>query len=411
MRKLIFFLFAITCVLCIYGCDKVDQTSVYKMKMPVYEKMSSIRAVQISVLPSRPLDETGKIYIYKDYLFINEPMKGVHIYNNANPARPIGVSFIEIPGNVDMAIKDNVLYADSYVDLLVFDLSSPEKPTLITRKEDVFKSLYGYKSTNVIVDYKDTIIRNSDIEKYSPWIDRGEMIMYNSSVDYSTSNSYGVGGSMARFTLANEHLYTVDNSNLNLFDVSSTRNPKFVKEIMIGWGIETIFPYKDKLFIGSNTGMYIYDVSSASNPTLISRYSHLNACDPVVVNDDYAYVTLRTGVACGGVQNVLEVIDIKDLKNPKLLKSYQMKNPHGLALTGDFLYLCEGDFGLKSFGVKDVLNIDKNQIQYLENLNSTDVIPGPKSLIVIGKNGVCQYDYSNKSNLKLLSCISNDDEK
>ena len=33
----------------------------------------------------------------------------------SDPADPQNIAFITIPGNVDIAIKENVLYADSYI--------------------------------------------------------------------------------------------------------------------------------------------------------------------------------------------------------------------------------------------------------------------------------------------------------
>lgn len=101
----------------------------------------------------------------------------------------------------------------------------------------------------------------------------------------------------------------------------------------------------------------------------------------------------------------LQVVDITDLYRPTLVKAYPMLNPHGLALAGDYLYVAEGKHGLKSFNVADVLNIDKNQLEFLRSMKSVDLIPGPKSLIVIGPDGVCQFDYSTPSVLKPLSCI------
>jgi len=389
------------------GCDKVESNTYFKTRLPVFEKMSNMRKLMTSVVAPQPLEQTGKIYIFKDYLFINEPMKGIHIFNNANPANPTALSFLNIPGNVDMAVKDNVLYADSYVDLLTFDLSNPEQPTLLHRVEEAFKNVYQYdyetqSLSNVIVRYVDTIINREDVHKYNPY----GIKEYAYSENISAGGSYGQGGSMARFTLANEHLYAVDNSSLNLFNVSDKTKPVFSKNIKLGWGIETIFPYKNNLFIGTNSGMYIYNIDDAAQPKELSRYDHVRACDPVVVNDDYAFVTLRTGAFCAGVVNVLEVVDIKDLTKPRLLKTFQMQNPHGLGLAGDVLYICEGQFGFKSFNAKDVTKVGDMPLEHLAKLNSTDVIPGPKSLIVIGENGVCQYDYSDKAKLKLLSCIS-----
>ena len=408
-------------LLTLLSCDKINQETHYRTIMPIYEKMSTIRQMSVTLEEPRTIENFGKIYIYKDFLFINEPLKGIHIYDNSNPSQPYSVTFLNIPGNVDMAVKDNVLYADSYVDLLSFDLSVPTKPQLVHRNEDVFKSVYRYnyetKSlTDIILRYVDTVLTHAEVDKYSPFLKKEDKVFmdYYYSANYSSGgntsgnsgSTYGQGGSMARFTLAKEHLYTVDDRNLNLFNVSITKKPTFTKTINLGWGIETIFPYKNNLFIGSNAGMYIYNIDKPSDPVELSRYEHLRACDPVVVNDKYAFVTLRSGAACGGVQNVLEVVDIQNLKAPKLVKSYQMKNPHGLGLYNNMLYLCEGEFGFKSFDISDVTAIDQHAVENIENLKSTDVIVGPKSMIIIGPDGVCQYDYSNSKKIKLLSCIN-----
>jgi hypothetical protein len=153
------------------------------------------------------------------------------------------------------------------------------------------------------------------------------------------------------------------------------------------------------------TGMHIYDAKEPSNPVKMSVFQHLRACDPVVVNENFAFVTLRNGNTCTNGGNELQVVDIKNLKDPKLVKAYPMLNPHGLALTGDHLYIAEGRHGLKSFNVADVMGIDKNQLEFLQSMKSVDIIPGPKSLIVIGPDGVCQFDYSTPNKLKPLSCI------
>jgi hypothetical protein len=382
--------------------DEMNSSYTYRTMMPVYYEMSDIRARVITTEPAQPLDNPGKIYIYQDYLFINEPTKGIHILNNENPANPINLSFIPIAGNVDLAVNGNILYADNYVDLLAFDISNIANIKLIKRIEDVFTHMY-YHQTGEIITFKDTVLTSENPN----W--GGEFWLMNSSMSFSAnysaaSQSYGTGGSMARFTLSNEHLYAVDESTLRVFDVKTASNPTFVKPIDLGWGIETIFPFQDKLFIGSNVGMHIYDASTPNSPTRMAVYEHVQACDPVVVNEDYAFVTLRNGTACNGVDE-LHVIDINDLYNPTLKKSYPMLNPHGLSLAGNFLYIAEGAHGLKSFNATDVMNIDQNQLEFLTDQKSVDLIPGPKSLIVIGPDGVCQFDYSNPAKLKKLSCI------
>ncbi len=389
----------------LFSCmDEVNSTYTFRTMMPVYLEMKDVRAKSLAPIPAQEIENPGKIYIYKDFLLINEPSKGIHIFDNKNPANPINLSFIPIEGNVDLAINSDILYADNYVDLLAFDISNIRSIRLVNRIEDVFTHLYQH-STGKIITFKDTVL-TSDSPRWEyndMWTVRPGMSLLSNMA--KASQSYGTGGSMARFTLMDGHLFAVDQSTLRVFDVLSPAEPKFIKPIELGWGIETIFPFNQKLFIGSNRGMHIYDASKPQDPKRIAVYEHILACDPVVVNEDFAFVTLRSGNFCVNGVNELQVIDIRDPYQPKLTKAYPMLNPHGLGLAENYLYVAEGKHGLKSFNASDVLSIDKNQLEFIQSMKSVDLIPGPNSLIVIGPDGVCQYDYSNPAKLKKLSCI------
>ncbi len=67
----------------------------------------------------------GKITVDGNYIYLSEPYKGIHVIDNSNPSSPKNVSFINIPGNEDMAITGKTLYADAYGDLVTFDISNP----------------------------------------------------------------------------------------------------------------------------------------------------------------------------------------------------------------------------------------------------------------------------------------------
>jgi hypothetical protein len=126
----------------------------------------------------------------------------------------------------------------------------------------------------------------------------------------------------------------------------------------------------------------------------------------VVVDDNYAYITLRSGPTCRNTTlNQLDVVDIRDLQNPKLVKTYPMANPHGLGKDGNTLFICDGTAGLKVYNAADVLKIDQNKIGS-QAIHSYDVIPYGNLAIVTGEDGLYQYDYSDPKNLKLLSRIA-----
>ena len=146
------YLFLFTGLLMLNACTEfVQETYSYKINEPVFMSAAEFRnSVKVSRTPQQ-INKQGKICFYKDFLYISEPDKGIHIINNIDPANPKAVGFIEIMGNADIAIKNDVLYADAYIDLVWFDITNPALPVLQGRKENVFPTaippmdnFYGY---------------------------------------------------------------------------------------------------------------------------------------------------------------------------------------------------------------------------------------------------------------------------
>lgn len=406
--------------------DPCEGTYTYKVFEPVYQTRAELLAA-IKTQPAKALRKTGKIYAVDQYILVNEINEGIHVIDNSNPSNPQNISFISIPGNVDMAVRDKVLYADAATDLLALDFSNPEAVNIIKHLENVFQPNQVFltngttvapdPSKGVVISYKERVItekrRCDEIAPATPnngWIefDRANTANYANNAPKSNNNSStGKGGSMARFTLNGNYLYTVGANQMEIFNIANPANPQQKEPVYLGNGIETIFPYQNKLFIGSNAGMFIYSLSNPAQPTYLGGYSHLRACDPVVVEGNYAYVTLRTSANsfCGGTANQLDVVDISNAASPQVRKTYPMQNPHGLGINNNALFICEGSYGLKIFNATNPDAITDNQLSHLKELHAFDVIPLGKNLLVIGEDGFRQYDYSNPKSLKLLSKI------
>ena len=107
------------------------------MNSPVYMTYEDLRSA-VKVSPSQTLQKPGKIYFKDNLIFINEELKGVHVVDNENPKNPEFLTFIEIPGNVDMAVRNNTLFVDSYIDLVAIDITDPANPKEIGRLENAF---------------------------------------------------------------------------------------------------------------------------------------------------------------------------------------------------------------------------------------------------------------------------------
>ncbi|RZJ74744.1 MAG: hypothetical protein EOO47_20700 [Flavobacterium sp.] len=214
------------------------------------------------------------------------------------------------------------------------------------------------------------------------------------------SSGSGTAGSLARFAIVGDYLYTVTTTNAKIFDVQDPANPIFKADTPFGVAIETIFPLGNTLFLGSQNGMYIYDISNPLLPVRQSLYTHITSCDPVVANDKFAYVTLSSGQnVCNRGLNQLEVIDISNKKQPKLLQTVAMAKPQGLALSGNDLFVC--DDKVKWFDTSTSPLITPKGII---NIKAHDAIITGKILMLVGESGLSQYDFSG-AEPKLLSII------
>ena len=201
----------------------------------------------------------------------------------------------------------------------------------------------------------------------------------------------GQGGSLARFQIVSNYLYTVGSHEMTIFNISNLTKPTLASSFYAGNNIETLFQADGYLYIGSTDGMYIYDLVNPEKPTRLSEFLHWTGCDPVVVDGDYAYLTLRGGNNCGEQESVLEVIDIKDKTKPTLAARYTLDNPYGLGIKSNTLFICDGTAGLKLFNKEDPLKI--SMIKQFKNIQSKDVIPLEDKLLMIGGNTLYQYNY------------------
>ncbi len=385
--------------------DKVSRT--YTLMKPVFELRTTVLKNIRSENPT-PVGNIGKLFIKGRYLFVNEPDKGVHIIDNMNPAQPRQVSFIPIPGNIDIAVNGNILYADMYDELVAIDITNPENAKLLKTIRNVFPKRsfeFGppFDTAYVIVGWqaKDTVVYEVDFPIVAYASAGGQFVAEsNSKGNYIP----GLAGSTARFSIINNFLYAIAAaSSLHAVDISNGADPQLKSTIPFAAVIETLYPFGGHLFIGSQSGMFIYNVSDPSNPREAGSFQHATACDPVITDGEHAFVTLRAGTTCRGTINQLDVLDVTNLSSPALIKSYPLTSPSGLAKDGDLLFVCDGTDGLKIFDAADVRNI--KLVRQFDHLEPHDVIAWNNKLIVVAKEGIYQYDYNNFPEVGELSVI------
>lgn len=123
------------------NCTQTDQNNICIAQStfadPVYLSYTDLRSA-VKMSAAREMTSVSRIYLYEDMLFVNERNEGIHIIDNRFPNSPQRVGFLEIPGNTELSIRDNNLYADSYIDLVTLDVQNIENITEIARQESIF---------------------------------------------------------------------------------------------------------------------------------------------------------------------------------------------------------------------------------------------------------------------------------
>lgn len=226
-------------------------------------------------------------------------------------------------------------------------------------------------------------------------------------IQQSAATTQGKGGSTARFAIAGQYLYTVDAKKLTTYQLSNPANPVITSVQDVGFEIETIFPFGDKLFIGSTSVVHIFSLTNPAQPAKLSEAispTVLRRCDPVVAKDTVAFATLRSTTECGGVQSILAVYDIKNILKPQQRAAVPLQAPFGLGYADTVLYVCDAG-GLQLFNIKNAYSP-----RLLSSLSEThgrflDVVPYGQLLFCWTSRGAIVYDISNPAVPRQLSVI------
>ncbi|HVS98684.1 MAG TPA: hypothetical protein VHE54_19460 [Puia sp.] len=399
-------------VLALPGClrDTVTETHLYTLYTPVFEQKSDILAA-INGDPGQAIVQPGQIYIKDNFIYLNDVNKGIHVIDNSDPSHPVQTAFLKIPGNSGIAIRGNILYADMYSDLLSIDITSPSHAKVVGHLFQYFGYRNYFADTSRVLTgwiTKDTTVvtlnpgRGLYLAPGTPYytLDPAASFALSNSVAQTKTNT-GIAGSEAMMTLIGDYLYTIpDPHSLGVIDIRDSSRPTLTTTISAGLDLETIFPFQDKLLLGSKEGVYVYSLANKVVPVSVGQFKHGTACDPVIADEQYAYVTLHSGTGCGGSANELDVLSAQDITQSSLVKTYPMNGPTGLGKDGPWLFVCDNPV-VRIFDASDPSNL--KPLSSLNVKNPFDLIAINHLLLVIGDGGLYEYDYHDPAHPVLVS--------
>jgi hypothetical protein len=404
---LLFGIFLVSCT------DDTGTVNVnYVEATAIYGDIDEIRALPLNE-GGRSIQNPGKIYIGDDFILIGEEGQGIHVISNQDRSNPSSDHFLQIPGNKEFFVSGNTLYAESYYDVIKIDISDPFNAMLVSRSENAIQDNFvndkgetligfSYIEKNIVLDENDDFMKEV-VGDQLVYLDFAKNVIPKSSVPSSfAGNSANTIGTLNRITKANEHIYIVSNSNMIIID-DNNFNAEAIRLEGIKEDMETVFPYQNKLFVGSKTSMSVFDISTNNIPTQLTDFEHATSCDPVLPYSNVVYVTLRTAdfSLCPGNSNSLLVIDINDVSNAAQLHDIQLTSPYGMTVINQHLFVGNGTSGLNIFNIEDPKN--PLLIQEFKEVPSYDVIADPNNsdyIFITGEDGMDQYEIDN--NFKLI---------
>ncbi len=195
---------------------------------------------------------------------------------------------------------------------------------------------------------------------------------------------------MAKMAMIENYLYVIcEGHSLGIVNAVNPPHPSLVSTQQAGFDLETIYPFGDKLFLGSAEGVYIYGVKNPVLPQAEGKFEHGQACDPVITDGTYAYITLHAGSYCGGASNELDVVDVSHLPQTSLMKTYPMTRPEELSKDGNLLFVCDGSAGVKVYNAAKADNLQL--LTQIPGVDGYDVVASHNLLLLVTDQGLYQY--------------------
>ncbi|MBO6881926.1 hypothetical protein [Winogradskyella sp.] len=148
-----------------WGSDDADDIDPFPTGSyePVIMQRTDFEAATILENTPRTIENSGKIYVKDNFIFVNEVNQGFHLINNTDPTNPINIGFIKVLGSSDLSIKEDVFYANNATDLIAFKIDEATETLTITKRlENVFPQIwspegviyYPIEDNEVIVDWE-----------------------------------------------------------------------------------------------------------------------------------------------------------------------------------------------------------------------------------------------------------------
>ena len=328
-------------------------------------------------------------------LFVSEYQKGIRVFDITDVTSPRSVSFLSIAGNADIATTGNVLFVDSFKDLLIYDFSSQFRLVPIDTIKDVFAN-YNFQKIYPSSEESNSIgglagcegctktdaISGPAASQSAPSVEEN---MIASSID--GTSGYIHAPFMSRFAIVQHYLYCADNSELVIFDIANPKAPRFISRIKIGFGIEMMSMEDNLLFIGRSGGKSIFSLDDPKNPILVASMTDAGSIDPVACENGIAYISASDVMMNAGR---IDIVKVRPSSNPEALGTMAIGTAFGLTVSEKKAFIALGAEGVKIIDASQPSQV--SEVGKIYGVNVFDIIKRENTLFTVGQMGIYIFD-------------------
>ncbi|HMZ88637.1 MAG TPA: hypothetical protein PLL28_11625 [Chitinophagales bacterium] len=391
----------LTTVFVLDGCEPPGCTREYNFtgEMPVYMTYEELRASVYLDAP-KPIDSSNAFCISDPYLFVSDFEKGVHVYDCTIPENPQDIGFIHVPGVTQLAAVGSRLYVNSYVDLVVLDISDIHAIHETGRVENTltyrtYGSIFADPSKGVIIGFeeRDTVI----VEECGYHSSGIGMVYYDEPYLYMPYASGKQSGYLSYYKANGDSLICFDEGTIRIFDVNNSDNPTVSFTTEVG-GTYTVEPIGEYFLIGNS----IYTSPASNQLNYLSYLSEADYCSKIVVNQNYCYAANRTTDECYSYGTNLVAINIDYVTSPNYLDYYTDVVPNDVFTLNDWVFVIHDHSELRMYHIEadgtltlfDSIPVENAEyVKASENTVIVDTNPGYKIYTYNGTSGLEYASY------------------
>lgn len=251
----------------------------------------------VGSLSSIDIGDALNVFVEGDYAHIVAGDSGYHLVNITDISNPFKISSYNTAGySMNLQVDGEYVYiADHDNGLVILNITDPFNPTFT-----------GSDTTNNIA---------RDVAVYGDYAYIADSESGLTVVDISnpkfpnTLASYSLGGSVYSVIIEGRNAFITNGIELQIIDISNPISLSLIGSVTCNDAIDVAIDGNTAYVSAQDEGVIIVNITSLQSPTIISSYSDTYSVG-IDVDGDYVCITDLNGF--------FNVIDVSDLKNPKL---------------------------------------------------------------------------------------------